>query len=102
MKRLPILMTFEAQNLFCFFETLNGNKPSGKKPRCVSTGKDAYGSHVGLPPNAHKFMTNRSKALTNPLLKTNSFLKTIFNDFCSILTPQNGTKKIGTFDINYF
>ena len=91
MKRLPISMTFEAQNLFCFFETLNGNKPCGKKPRCVSTGKNAYGSHVGLPRNDHEFMKKRSKALTEPLLKTRTFLETIFHDFWSIFGPQNRT-----------
>ena len=70
---------------FCFFETLHGNKPSGKKPRCVSTRKNAYGSHVGLPRNDHEFMKKRSKALTEPLLKTRTLLETIFHDFWSIL-----------------
>ena len=89
MKRLPIFMTFEVNNSFFLFETLHGNKPSGKKPRCVSTGKNAYGSHVGLPRNDHEFMKKRSKALTESLLKTSSFLKTIFHDFWTMFGSKN-------------
>ena len=91
MKRPPILMTFEAPNLFFFFETLNGNDPCGKKPRCVSTRKNAYGSHVGLPRNDHEFMKKRSKALTEPLLKTRTLLETIFHYFWCILGSKNRT-----------
>ena len=85
LKRPPIFMTFETENATLFFKTFHGNKPCEKKPTCVSTRKNAYEKHVGLPMNDHEFMTKRSKALTEPLLKTSSFLKTIFHYFWSIL-----------------
>ena len=88
MKRRPFLITFELQIHF-FFEALNGNKPCGKKPRCVSTDRNAYGSHVGLPMNDHEFMTKGSKALTEPLLKTRTLSETIFYDFWYILGSKN-------------
>ena len=94
-----IFIHFETKNANFPSKVPHGTKPCEKRPTCVSTGKNAYETHVGPPPNAHKFMTNRSKALSAPLLKTNSFLKTIFNDFWPILTPQNVTPQVDRSDV---
>ena len=85
-------MTFETGNATFVFKTFHGNKPCEKKPTCVSTRKNAYITHVGLPMNDHEFMTKRSKALTEPLLKTRTLLETIFHDFWYILASK---KKLG-------
>ena len=49
--------------------------------------------------NDHEFMKKRSKALTEPLPKTSSFLKTIFHDFWTILASQNEAQKVDTLTI---
>ena len=82
-------MTFDIENATCFFKTFHGNKPCEKKPTCVSTRKNAYEKHVGLPMNDHEFMTKRSKVLTEPLLKTSLFLTTMFHGFWTILASKN-------------
>ena len=81
-------MTFETGNATFVFKTFHVNKPCEKKPTCVSTRKNAYITHVGLPMNDHEFMTKRSKALTEPLLKTRTLLETIFHDFWCVLASK--------------